>query len=108
MSKFDMSDSGFFCEDGMPIPKGAISDSPHCWGLECNRATDMKPGIGDPPYGSICNLCNRSLRQHPFFGEGREYDLGNPQCVNTWRALSNQEKASVYAKYDFPIPRRLL
>ena len=108
MSYFDCSDSGYYCEDGTPIPKGAISDPPHCWGANCNRATDMKPGIGDPPYGFICNICGNSLRRHPFFGEGREYDHGNPECVLAWRALGKHEKAQVYARYKFPIPKWLL
>ena len=79
MSGFDNRFSGFYDEDGIPIPKGAISETPHCWGPKCNKSTDMRPGIGDPPYGFICNLCGNSLRQHPFFGEGCEYDIGNAQ-----------------------------
>jgi hypothetical protein len=90
-----------------PPDDWAISKPPHCWGPNCNKSTNMKEGIGDPPYRSICKLCGNSLRQHPFFGEGQIYDRGNPQCVNAWSALTKQEKAQVYARYKFPIPKRL-
>ena len=106
MSYFDTSGSGFFDDDG-PIPKGAISDPPHCWNLDCKKSTDMKPGLGDPPYRFICNLCGQSLRQHPFFGEGQEYDRGNGNCFIAWKHLSKQEKAQVYTRYSFPIPKYL-
>ena len=106
MSRFDNRFSGYYDDDGMPIPQGAISDPPHCWGPKCNKSTDMKPGIGDPPYGFICNRCGYSLRQHPFFGEGCEYDMGDAQRFKTWKALSKQAKAQVYLRYGFPVPDR--
>ena len=105
---FDMSDSGLYNDDGSPIPIGALTDPPHCWGANCNKSTDMNPGIGDPPYGFVCKLCGNSLRQHPFFGEGCEYDRGNTHRVSAWRALTNQEQAQVYTRYCFPVPKRLL
>ena len=89
-------------------PEWLKSDAPHCWGPTCNKSTNMKEGIGDPPYKFICKLCGRSLRQHPFFGEGQIYDIANTQRVNAWKALTKQEKARVYARYNFPIPKWLL
>ncbi len=62
--------------------------------------------IADPPYRLICNICGCSLRQHPFFGEGKEYDRGNAQCYDAWEDLEIWEQAQVYRKYGFPIPNR--
>ena len=87
-----------------PLPPEHITKkkSRHCWGLECNKnEIDTLHGIQDPPYGVICNLCGNSLRQHPFFGERCEYDLGDTKCKNAWMALTKEEKAQVFKKYGF-------
>lgn len=82
----------------------ASFDVPHCWWPNCNKSTDMK--IEDPPYRLICEICGCSLRQHPFFGEGKEYDIGNNQCIDAWKALTKLEQAQVYRKHGFPTPKR--
>jgi len=107
MPNFDMRDSGSFCEDGTPIPKGAISDPRHCWGPDCKREI-LRNCSEDPPYGLICNLCQMSLKQHPFFGKGKKYDKGNEQCVASWKALTKQQKEQVYIRNGFQPPAWLL
>ena len=71
----------------------------HCWGLTCNKSKDMEGA--DPPYGFICKLCGKSLRQHPFFGQYKEYDRGNPNSIIAWNNLTRLEKTNVYIKYGF-------
>jgi len=107
MRYFDSRNSGYFTEEGLPIPQGSISEPRHCWGINCDKSTDMYPGIGDPPYGFVCKKCGQSLRTHPFFGQGRQYDHGNMKCINTWDALSKTEKAQVYLRFNFPVPKWL-
>jgi len=81
----------------------------HCWQEKCNRALiNRLRTVDDEVYGHYCPNCQQSLRFHPFFGEEKEYDIGNYSCRVAWGRLSNREKAAVYARYRFPVPKRLV
>lgn len=73
----------------------------HCWGGSCNKSTNMYEDRIDHPYGRVCKLCNNSLRQHPFFGQYEEYDLGNSVKRKAWSTLTKFDKLKIYKKYGF-------
>ena len=79
-----------------------------CWGLNCHREPiliDKK--TEDGPYGNKCPICQRTLREHPFFGCGTRYDMGDSNKQFTWnRELTDKEKADTYEEFDFPIPNK--
>jgi len=76
----------------------------HCWGATCNSNPIRMVGITDGPYGHACSLCGKTLRTHPFFGQGNEYDKGDSVKWNAWKSLDAFEKAKVYRRYGFPSP----
>ena len=87
----------------------------HCWRLECNKFTFNRNLVAiDGDYGGICPNCGHSLRTHPFFGHGQEYDMYNPpggylsRFDMYWKTLTPQQKAQVYLNYGFPVPHWLV
>jgi len=71
----------------------------HCW--NCSVDNIYRVGKQDGQYGHFCHNqnCNQTLRNHPFFGEGKEYDKGNDIKWESWKSLSQKQKNEVYNKY---------
>jgi len=73
----------------------------HCWGPYCGSNPIYRIGKLDGKYGNYCNLCNQSLRTHPYFGEDKEYDIGNAKKFWIWKHLLVAEKNLVRRQYGF-------
>jgi hypothetical protein len=85
-----------------------VPDVAYCWAPECNRAQiDRDRTETDGDYGNFCSFCGNSLRAHPFFGEGTEFDKGDAAKWYIWKNMNPQQQANVYYRYGFPVPQRL-
>lgn len=82
----------------------------HCWNLPCKSFEFPK---NDPDrnraYGYHCPKCGKSLREHPFFGKGKQFDLGVGRKLGRWiYKTSASAKANIYRRYGFPVTVELL
>jgi len=79
--------------------------SGYCWNPECNREEGARElifrekGNVDGRYGHKCPICNKSLREHPMFGEGNEYDFGDSKKRRNWGLLNTYEKRAEKKRY---------
>jgi hypothetical protein len=79
----------------------------HCWRWECHRTPINRfIALADGAYGNRCPNCQSSLREHPFFGWGMEYDKGDSAKWKKWKLLDFFGKSEVYRRYGFPLPTK--
>lgn len=101
IGRFDLLNKPF------DIPWHSNNFNTHCWRIECDRMPiNRHLAPQDGSYGNRCPNCHYSLRQHPFFGLGMEYDKGDPLKWRKWKLLNFFEKVEVYRRYGFPPPKR--
>jgi hypothetical protein len=81
----------------------------HCWNLTCRGLEFPRNTVEDKPYGHCCPKCKKSLRTHPFFGKGKQFDLGVGRKIGRWiHKTSAADKAKMYRSYGFPVTVELL
>lgn len=73
----------------------------YCWNPDCDKENMVhreKSNV-DGRYGHLCPCCNKSLREHPMYGEGKEYDLGDSKKRRNWNILTPYEKRMEKKRY---------
>lgn len=53
----------------------------NCW--NCGAFVERTLENQDDPYGHFCSKCGKSLRYHPYYGEGRPGDSAKRQLTNS-------------------------
>jgi hypothetical protein len=105
--------TSYTSSSGLTIENGSSAQTVHvativqtkrtayCWNSECDKENMVhreKSNV-DGPYGHHCPCCNKSLRQHPMFGKGKEYDLGDAEKRRNWHRLNPLEKRNEKKRY---------